>query len=195
MKIDKEKIVATALTLLNENGLDRLTTRALAERLGVKQPALYWHFKDRHALLSAMNDAIEAKFMSALPSTVGIKWQDYALQTGRAFRRALLAYRDGARVHAGTRANREQLEQHIAVFIKAGLPMAGAIQLLVSIGSFVVGWVLEEQAEKVDPPTLPPKSDSLAEAAIRTFIAMDNDTAFEAGLRFLVLGAAVDMGQ
>ncbi|HEY8310696.1 MAG TPA: TetR family transcriptional regulator, partial [Gemmatimonadaceae bacterium] len=36
-------IVRSALDLLNEVGLDAFTTRRLAERLGVKQPAIYWH--------------------------------------------------------------------------------------------------------------------------------------------------------
>jgi TetR/AcrR family transcriptional regulator, tetracycline repressor protein len=47
MKTDKDQIIAAALTLLDERGLDGLTTRALADRLGIRQPALYWHFKDR----------------------------------------------------------------------------------------------------------------------------------------------------
>lgn len=195
MKIDKDQIITAALALLNERGLDRLTTRALAERLGVKQPALYWHFKDRHALLTAMNNAIEAGSTSTLPPTANIKWQDYMFQLGINFRQALLAYRDGARVHAGTRANRNQLEQHMSVLIDAGLPISLAIQLLVSVGRFVVGWVLEEQAEALahqGPITAP---DSLAGKTIHTLFEMGDDAAFEAGLRFLVQGAGMEMNQ
>jgi TetR/AcrR family transcriptional regulator, tetracycline repressor protein len=189
MKLDKDKIVAEALSLLNEQGLDGLTTRALAQRLGVKQPALYWHFKDRQELLSAMNDAIEAEF-AATQAPNGVQWQDYVFQTGQGFRRALMAYRDGARVHAGTRANRPLLEKHMSVLVDAGLPIPLAVQLLVSVGRFVIGWVLEEQAEASNLPndTLP-SPDSLAGKTIRTFFEMGDDVAFNAGLRFLVLGA------
>ena len=190
MKIDKDQIVAEALNLLNERGLDGLTTRALADRLGVRQPALYWHFKDRRALLDAMNDVIEAEFAPISPSPE-LPWQDYVFQTGQAFRAALMVYRDGARIHAGTRANRGQLERHMAVLVQARLPPALAIQLLVAVGRFVVGWVLEEQAEASAPPGPKATPDSLAEQTIRLFHEMGDQAAFEAGLRMLTDGAEV----
>jgi TetR/AcrR family transcriptional regulator, tetracycline repressor protein len=195
MKIDKQQIVDEALKLLDERGLDALTTRALAERLGVKQPALYWHFKDRRALLDAMNDAMEAKVNSAPPPPPGTRWQDYVFQLGQSFRHALMAYRDGARIHAGTRANRTQLDKHMRVLVDAGLPTPLAIQLLVSVGRLVVGWVLEEQAEASAPPNPQSTEETLAENTIRIFFDMGDDAAFEAGLRFLIKGveAAVEM--
>lgn len=53
-KLQRDTVVRAALTLLNEVGLDGLTTRRLAERLGVQQPALYWHFKNKQALIGAL---------------------------------------------------------------------------------------------------------------------------------------------
>jgi TetR/AcrR family tetracycline transcriptional repressor len=58
MKVDRQGILDTALELLNEVGIDALSTRAIAQRLGVQQPALYWHFKNKRALLDAMNGEI-----------------------------------------------------------------------------------------------------------------------------------------
>ena len=55
MRLDRERIVDAAMALLDEVGLDAFSTRALAARLGVRQPALYWHFRNRRALLEAMN--------------------------------------------------------------------------------------------------------------------------------------------
>ena len=54
MPIDRDRIVEEALQLLNEVGIDKLSTRKLAERLGVQQPALYWHFKNRDDLVRAL---------------------------------------------------------------------------------------------------------------------------------------------
>ncbi len=51
MKVDRTRIVEEALKLLNEVGVDALSTRLLAERLQVRQPALYWHFKNKQGLL------------------------------------------------------------------------------------------------------------------------------------------------
>ena len=109
MKIGRDKVVAEALLLLNEIGLDRLTTRALAARLGVAQPALCWHFKNRRDLLDAMNDAMMAKFIDAPLPPADMRWQDYLFAMGQRFRQGLLAYRDGARVHAGTPGNPQLL--------------------------------------------------------------------------------------
>lgn len=53
-KLDKKLVVDTALRLLNEVGLDGLTLRAIAKELNVQAPALYWHFKNKQALLDEM---------------------------------------------------------------------------------------------------------------------------------------------
>ena len=51
-KLSRETVIRAALDLLNEVGVDGLSTRRLAERLGVQQPALYWHFKNKRELLT-----------------------------------------------------------------------------------------------------------------------------------------------
>ncbi len=61
-KLDKGTVIAAALELLNEVGMDNLTTRKLAERLKVQQPALYWHFQNKRALLDALAEAIRDVF-------------------------------------------------------------------------------------------------------------------------------------
>lgn len=194
MKIGRDKIVAEALLLLNEIGLDRLTTRALAARLGVAQPALYWHFKNRRDLLDAMNDAMMAKFIDAPLPPADMRWQDYLFAMGQRFRQGLLAYRDGARVHAGTPGNPQLLETSLTVLTRAGLPLDMALQLNVAIGSYTVGWVLEEQAEPREPAPFegaPPQG--LAAKAVAQFLQQDETARFEAGLRFLIDGAAASL--
>ena len=52
--LDRRRVADTALRLLNEVGLEGLTLRAIARELNVKAPALYWHFKDKQALLDEM---------------------------------------------------------------------------------------------------------------------------------------------
>ena len=194
VKLDKDQIVAVALELLNEVGLDALTTRVLATRLGVKQPALYWHFKDRRALLDEMNEVIEAQFRAAMPAT-DLPWQDYVYQMGQSFRAALMSHRDGARVHAGSRANRGQFEQQMSVLIRGGLPMLLAVQLMVSVGRFIVGWVLEEQASHTSPSDPYQLPDGLAGQAIRLFFETGDKAAFDAGLLMIIKGAEAIAGR
>lgn len=53
-RLDKSKVINSALELLNEVGIEGLTTRKLAQKLGVEQPTLYWHVKNKRALLDAL---------------------------------------------------------------------------------------------------------------------------------------------
>ena len=50
--------VAVALDLLDEAGLDGLTLRQLAGRLGIRAPTLYWHVRDKRELLDLLAGAV-----------------------------------------------------------------------------------------------------------------------------------------
>ena len=58
MGLDRKTIVVAALRLLDEQGLEGVTTRRLAEVLGVAGPSLYWHVKNKDALFDHMSDAM-----------------------------------------------------------------------------------------------------------------------------------------
>ena len=76
-KLDKGTVIAAALELLNEVGMDNLTTRKLAERLKVQQPALYWHFQNKRALLDALAEAmLMERHTRSLPKE-GEDWRVY----------------------------------------------------------------------------------------------------------------------
>jgi AcrR family transcriptional regulator len=50
----KEKILTAAVRLLEEQGVDGLTTRAVCEAAGVTAPTLYHHFGDKNGLVRAI---------------------------------------------------------------------------------------------------------------------------------------------
>lgn len=52
--LSRERIVAAALELIDDEGLDALTMRALGQRLGVEAMALYYYFPNKAALLEAV---------------------------------------------------------------------------------------------------------------------------------------------
>jgi AcrR family transcriptional regulator len=58
--LDRAVIVATALMLLDEVGIDGLSTRRLAAELGIKSASLYWHFKDKAELFPTRDTANKA---------------------------------------------------------------------------------------------------------------------------------------
>jgi AcrR family transcriptional regulator len=64
------EIVAAARTLLESDGADALTMRALAERLGMRAPSLYKHFRDKAAVETAMIEEALAEVGAALHAAV-----------------------------------------------------------------------------------------------------------------------------
>lgn len=197
MKVDCTRIVDEALKLLNEVGIDALSTRLLAERLEVRQPALYWHFKSKRALIEAMNAEILTRGHTRRWPEPGEDWQDFLIGNSRSFRRALLAFRDGGRVHAGTEGDPRDVanvESHLRLLVDAGMSTERAIELLVSLGRYALGCVIEEQTEP------PPERDALDKAAeafplVREALAHyrnnSQEAFFETGLRTIVEGAAL----
>src|SRR5690242_16760864 len=100
MPIEVRDAVRVALRLLEADGLDKLTVRRLASELGVKAPALYWHFSSKRALLDHVTDVIVAPVVAALPPA-DVPWLRWLEEAATALRAALLAHRDGARVAIG----------------------------------------------------------------------------------------------
>jgi AcrR family transcriptional regulator len=97
--LDQPQVVRAALALLDEVGLDELTMRRLAERLGVKAAALYRHVRNKDELLSLLGDEITGEI--PLPTSTG-KWPDRLTEMAWNVRRGLLAHRDAARLLAAT---------------------------------------------------------------------------------------------
>ncbi|MFE4516446.1 TetR/AcrR family transcriptional regulator [Kitasatospora sp. NPDC056783] len=56
--LSRERIVAAALRLIDEEGLDALSTRRLATELSVSGPSLYNHFATKDELLDAVVDSV-----------------------------------------------------------------------------------------------------------------------------------------
>ncbi len=57
-RLSRETVVDGALALTGAEGLEGLTIRRLAQRLGVTPMALYWHFKNKDELLDAVVDRL-----------------------------------------------------------------------------------------------------------------------------------------
>jgi TetR/AcrR family transcriptional regulator, tetracycline repressor protein len=175
-KLTRATVIAEALDLLDEVGLDAVSTRALAKRLGVEQPSLYWHFRRKEDLLSAMAEAAMAPHATAPLPTPADDWREWFLENTRSFRRTLLMRRDGARLHAGTTpgtADLDRVADKMAFLTGSGLPEREAQIAMLAASRFTVGSVLEEQADP-DPGAAP----------------ISHEAAFEAGLALIVDGLA-----
>ena len=118
--LTRDRLVAAALELINEDGLDALSMRSLANRLQVKAASLYWHVRDRRELLELLAESILA---STPRGRRGAGWRQTVLASAESLRRRVSAQQDATRVLLEVP---EALEQS-AVFadIRAQLVTAG----------------------------------------------------------------------
>jgi AcrR family transcriptional regulator len=62
--LSKERIVETAIEILDADGESALTFRALAARLATGSGAIYWHIASKNELLAAATDDVIARVMT-----------------------------------------------------------------------------------------------------------------------------------
>ena len=99
MALTKQAIVGAALAILDDYGLADLTMRRVADSLGVRAGALYYHVPNKQSLLAAVADHILAERPAV--STPGDPGETLRLW-GRGLRSVLLTHRDAAELVAST---------------------------------------------------------------------------------------------
>ncbi|MEY9848952.1 TetR/AcrR family transcriptional regulator [Streptacidiphilus sp. MAP5-3] len=192
--LSRERIVVTALRLVDEEGLDAFSTRKLAAELGVSGPSLYNHFPTKDALLDAVVDLVVGEV--ELDMLGRDPWPDALREWARSYRSALvahpnlvpaLAHGPGRRPHA--------LKLADAVFgalVDAGWPRGEATRIgalmryLVfgsALGSFAGGFV--DDAGLYDAEEYPHLNQAHLLAERQRAV---DEGAFELGLEALLLG-------
>ena len=150
-RVGREPVVRAALELLDEVGLDGLTVRAIAARLGIRAPTLYWRFASKQDLVDEMATQVVLDWRAHF---AGQSWPDSWLELTRlyaqGFRAQLLKRRDGARMVAGTRLRDprvyEGMEAFLRAFQVAGVEPADAALCLKTVNDFIIGFTIEQQA-------------------------------------------------
>lgn len=195
----RTEIVRAALELLDENGLESVSLRAVADRLGVRMNTVSWHIKAKARLRTLMADAILAEVsLDGLPA----EWSEAVRELLRRYRSAMLSHRDGGQVVAGTFAAEPATlrcaDRLVATLLDGGFDERAAGWITWTLIYFALGLVQEEQGAQGEQGTL---SDQLASAVdVRDHPALVRvlphlaegtfDDRFEYGLD-LVLTAAI----
>lgn len=147
--LDRRRVADAALRLLNEAGLEGLTLRAIAKELDVKAPALYWHFKDKQALLDEMATEMYRRMAADTRIDPAGSWRDGLRTASRGLRAALLGYRDGAKVYSGSRFtgidHAPEQEAYLRLMTEAGFTLAQAVAAVRTANAYTIGFVTEEQ--------------------------------------------------
>jgi TetR/AcrR family tetracycline transcriptional repressor len=158
LTLDKQQIVTEAVALLDADGLEGVTLRKLAARLGVQSPTLYWHLPNKAALITAIAEAIlEQQFPELVAPAPEERWQDWLIGIAERLRRALLAHPDGARVISASQLSLKMAaisELAMSTLVARGITLREARMIVLTVERLTVGYVLDEQAPRPDADAL-----------------------------------------
>lgn len=194
--LTRDQIIRTAIELIDRNGLEEASMRRLAKALGVMPMALYYHFKDKGALLHAIIDAV----FSECALDPGGSWIERLRSLCRSLRG--VARRHPA-IFMAAMVHEEHVDSDFVIaeaFLDAlasgGLPADRAVRGYNTLVTYVSGFAVDEIAgmllmfegaeEALD--TLPRERFPQLHAH-RTYLTdVDPDAEFEYGLAVLLEG-------
>jgi AcrR family transcriptional regulator len=191
--LNRQRIVAQAIAIIDADGLEALSTRRLARELNVRAPSLYNHFATKEEILDAAADAIIAEVDLSMFGRD--PWPVALASWARAYRAALAAHPNAVPFLAHGPARRPAaLRLAEAVFgalVDAGWPPRYATRIGATMRYFVAGSALGSFALGfVDDPSLYAHDyPHLAEAhRLRDHQREVDEGAFELGLAALIAG-------
>lgn len=189
MALDPDVVVRAALEVLDAEGFDGLTVRRIAERLGVQNPALYWHFRNKQEIVDRMAEAL---LRAAVVPATG-PWDEWLLKVARAFRAAMLQHREGARVLASADLSKGPmigyLDQALERLVADGFDPKDAMIGLTAIFDYTLGSTFEEQMDPVRAS--PPAEDARPPSyAARVGATLGRGEVFDGAVGLLIAGLA-----
>ncbi|MBB5936324.1 TetR/AcrR family transcriptional regulator [Streptomyces zagrosensis] len=196
--LSRERIVTAALSIVDAEGLQAVSTRRLAADLGVSGPSLYNHFPTKDEILDAVADSVVAQVDLSMFDGPG-DWRTALLEWARSYRAALTAHPNIVPLLAQGPGRRPTgLRMADAVFgamVRAGWPPAQATRVGAlmryfvagsALGSFARGFV--DDPDAYDPAAYPHLGQAHLLADRQEHV---DQGAFETGLTALLDGLAL----
>jgi AcrR family transcriptional regulator len=139
--LTRQRIVALALEIIDEDGLEALTMRRLAAAAGVKPMSLYHHFPTKTAILDEVGETIAAAALGASPP--------HPLWQGRV-RRLFMGLHALTEAHPRalplisaaalrTASGRRWMEQLMSTLLEAGFSADRAVVVYHVLGAYTLG--------------------------------------------------------
>jgi AcrR family transcriptional regulator len=142
-----ERIVATALQIVDEEGSDALSMRTLAQRLGSGTATLYRHFDNRAALVAHVVDRMFGVVELNGEELLAMGWQQALRTVAHTMFDALARHRNAARlmveqIPLGPHAM--ALREHcVAVLLDGGFPPRVAAYAYATLARYVLGFAVQ----------------------------------------------------
>ncbi len=148
--LDEARVLDAAFRVLEAQGFAGLTIRRIADDLGVKNPALYWHFKNKQEIVNGMAARLLDGMRDAPIDTSD--WRAWLRGAPRAwYRKTLLERRDGAELLSNANLSRSrhfaEFERGIAFLAGQGFSGDDAMLGMVTVFDYALGVTYEHQAD------------------------------------------------
>jgi TetR/AcrR family tetracycline transcriptional repressor len=151
--LDRAEVLAAARAIVDEDGVEGLSMRALATQLGVAPNALYSHFDDKQALLDAVLDDLLG---SIADPPADADWRDALVEVLTASRHLVAAHPSLiplfiARPGVGPNALRlgAAMQTHLA---RAGVTGAAAGEATAILLIYTLGFAAHEAPRRLRAP-------------------------------------------
>lgn len=200
--LTRERIVAEAIALLDQEGVTGLTMRRLAQRLDAGSTTLYWHISTKHDVVDLALDEIFGDV--PLPERLADDWRDDVRALVRGWCAVMLRHPWSAALLGrpmlgpNVLARTEHLQ---AALVRAGLAEPHLSAATHAVANYVIGAALTRSTEDqlADPAARRAAREHLAAQRDRypTLVRLghlderDWDETFEHGLDYLLDGIAL----
>ncbi len=143
--LTRELICEAAIQLIETDGLEKLSMRNLASKLGIEAASLYNHLANKSALYDLIQEHL---FKQLIPIQNNLPWQNYLRTLATSMRKGLVQFPNvvplfATRPTVGISAI-EQIEKTFAVLFKAGFNHSQVVFIYQSLAVFVLGHALAE---------------------------------------------------
>jgi TetR/AcrR family tetracycline transcriptional repressor len=141
--ITPDRLADAALKLIDEQGIEGLTVRALAQALGVGTMTIYWYVQNKEEVLDLVADRLLAGI--EFPP-VGDDWRTTARAAAAAVRQRLVAHARAAALMVGRGSfgpnGMHMMEQALGIFRAAGFDDVDAADAYFTFSNYVTGFCL-----------------------------------------------------
>lgn len=195
MKLSRERILRSALAIVDREGLDAISMRRVGDALGVEAMSLYNHVANKAAILDGIFESILEELPPAPRSS---SWRVTLRERAHSLRAVLAAHPNALPIIAtrvaATRVSLGYLEGLLGLLRGAGFTMRDALYIVQILIAYVVGhamasFIAPNDDSQPDYEALPAEQfPHIRELAAS--LPIDREREFEFGLGAILAGFA-----
>lgn len=212
-QISEDKILEASWELLGEDGIEKLSMRRLADRLGIQAPSLYWYFKSKQHLYQRLANHVSKVILEEFHSEGD--WKEQLTELAITVRSVLSRYPCSTQIMMMTLPHETDIirftNRMLLCVESTPLEQEQKMQVVLTLMNYVYNFVLDDYEHKRNvsailkehgEEALPGEEmtrllESMSEAdaglfrrmfTSGLFELMGTDKAFEFGLKLILLG-------